>query len=144
VGFEEIRERMLFIFVTVFMCSVIATAIFSLIFHDGLLSSMTVFEQLLIAALISLTCFVLYSQRQLGKWQMFVRYFIHMLIVVVVMSGAAILFEWGPSWNPALWPGFMGIVVLVYLAVVLLNLWYSNRLAIKFTNRLKDRYSSKR
>ena len=142
-GFEEVRERMLFTFVTVFMCSVIATAVFGLFFHDGFLSAIVVFEQLLIAALISLTCFVLYSQRQLSKWQMFARYFIHMLIVVAVMVGAALLFEWGPAWNPALWPGFIGIVVLVYLVIVLLNLWYLHRLAIKFTKRLKDRYPTK-
>jgi len=139
---REIKERIICLFAGVFISSVLAVGVYETIFRDGIVPAVRIFEQLPTSALISLAYFVFYTQKKLNTWQIFIRYFMHMFITMVVLLSAAIIFDWIPLHGASeYWLGLVGIIALIYIAGLAIELYYSRRLALRLTKRLKDRYS---
>jgi len=139
---KEIKERAGYLFFGVFIVSVLSVGAYELIFRDGVVPAVRIFEQLPTSALIALAYFVFYSQKRLSTWQIFIRYFMHMFITTVVLIGAAIIFDWIPLSGPDIyWLGLVGMIALIYIMGLVIELYYAHRLAVRLNKRLKDRYS---
>jgi len=140
-GLKEIVRRMLYSFFVIFSGSVLAMYAYLLIFSQDIEDVKTTITALLVMSILGdLTYFIFYSQKDLNREQMRVRYIMHLFATIVIMLSVATYMQWVLWSEPVQIVVFVGLVVTVYVVVVLVSEYQNKKLADRLTRILKERY----
>jgi len=137
---KDIKRMMIQSFFVIFSGSVLASHINRLIFNAAEIGRHEVTALLILSILADLAYFIFYSKKDLSKKQMTIRYAFHFPAILGITLGTASFMEW-ISWNePIEIIVFIGMVMLVYIMVIVVNLYQHKKLAIRMNQKLKERY----
>jgi len=139
-GIKEITREMVYSFFVIFSGSVLAMYVYLLIFGQNTVDIHHITALLVMTVLADLASFVFYSRKDLSKKQMFVRYVIHLAVIIGIMLSAATYLEWVRWHEPVQIIVFVGLVVAVYTIVMITDEYQNKKLADKLNQKLKERY----
>jgi len=139
-GIKEITREMVYSFFVIFSGSVLAMYVYLLIFGQNTVDIHHITALLVMTVLADLASFVFYSRKDLSKKQMFVRYVIHLAVIIGIMLSAATYLEWVRWHEPVQIIVFVGLVVAVYTMVMIIDEYQNKKLADKLNQKLKERY----
>jgi hypothetical protein len=117
--------------------------IFALIFGGGSDSAIPMdgIKALIISsAATSLSYFVFYSNRELSRTEMRVRYIIHYLFVLIIMLFMANYMNWINLKAPVNVLIFASSVTAIYIIVIMAGFYQTKRLADELNKKLTERY----
>lgn len=95
---------------------------------------------LLVALISDLSFLIFYSNKDLSKKQMIIRFFIHIPILLVILLYFAQLFKWVNIKSFAQVIVFSILVLSVYISTILISFLQDKKTANKLNDSLKKRY----
>jgi len=137
---KEILKRRIQSFLVVFGSSVIAMYVYLLIFGIFEIDTHNITALLISSVLIDSTPLIFYSKKELSRSQMFVRYVVHLIVILVILLSMATFMTWIKWSEPMQILVFLGLIAVVYLAVMASGMYKSKKLADRLNQKLKERF----
>ena len=137
---REVLQGMFRSFFVIFTCSILAMSSFILLFVGDTVNIGDIIGVLVLSILTSSAYLILYSKKELGKKQMFLRNTIHFVVVATIMLSGANFLGWISPREPAQFIFFLCLFIGIYTLVTILELHQSRKLANQLNRKLQERY----
>jgi len=137
---KEIVRYMSYSFFSIFTACVLVRYVYALVSGSGTFGVHDITALLVMAVFGTLSYFIFYSKKELSRKQMLMRNVIHMSVIIGVMLLIASYMQW-ILWNePIRIIVFVGVVVLVYVMIVVVNVLHDKKTADQMTQNLNERF----
>ena len=137
---KGILRRIFYSFFVIFSGAMMAMCIFMLVFGGDTLLLTDVFAMFGIAVFASLAYLVFYSPKELSRWKILLRICIHFFLIVGVVFLTAFFTGWLSWWDITQMLVLAGLILGIYIAVGIREVYQTQLLAAQFNQKLKERY----